>query len=513
MSLRNALCIGLVSGNFLGLFGVPLALHLIDISSAKSAEIVASSVAASSAGTLEPATAQATIMLPPVVNELLVDPVSPQTDAADEFIELFNPNGQPMDVTGYVLKTASTSYRLPMTVIPAGGYVSITSAVSHIALVNSGGSVTILDAAGVQINQIAWAQSVAGASWALFNDGWHWTGTTTSLAANTLKLVGTEAAATVQVAAVTPTLSAAPSSTPSPSPAATPALPQVDPAVESSGFGAVETAAVIVPPIITELLPDPVAPDSDAAAEFIELYNATDEPFNLNGYTLRTGKSLGDHYTFGTLILDAGQYYYLTSAVSQLGLANAGSSVAMFDPVGAQVGETISYDAAKPGQSWAFDGSVWGWSTTPTPGTVNLVTAPAVAIATATALKAAAATAAKKATTTKKAATAKAVTTPKAKAVKEAKVIKSAKPLVAGTSTGGGRWLLFVLVGLTIGYIIYEFRHDLRNYYYRAFRNPSLGGTVGQTAQGWGDDRAGERPGRRQDHVRAGSGPRAVIQW
>ena len=532
MSLRKALCIGLVSGNLIGLFAVPLALHIIDISTAKRATVATGSTTASSVTTIDAVTSQPAIMVPLVVNELLVDPVYPQTDAADEFIELFNPNGQPLVLTGYVLKVSNSSYTLPATTIPAGGFIAITSAVSHLSLVNTGGSITLSDAAGGQVIQIAWAQSVAGASWAHFNDGWHWTGTPTSAAANTLKLVGAEATAAVQVAAATPKPSAAPtitpvstpSAAPSPTPVSTPTpvatltpTPSPTPVatlVDAPAPGFVEAAAAVVPPIITELLPDPVAPDTDAAAEFIELYNSSDEPFNLNGYSLRTGKSLGNHYTFGTLILESGQYYYLTSAVSKLGLANAGSSVALFDPAGAQVDETISYDAAKPGQSWAFDGSVWGWSTTPTPGTINLVTSPAVAVPTATAVKAAAASSAKKATTTtKKVTAAKAAAIPKAKAVKAAKTVKLAKPLIAGTSTGGGRWLLFVLAGLTIGYIIYEFRHDLRNYYHTAIRDPRLGGTAGKAAPRRRDDRTGERLGRRQDDVRAGVGPRPVIQW
>jgi hypothetical protein len=50
--------------------------------------------------------AGATTYLPLEITEVLVDPVSPQTDASDEFIELHNPNTEPVQVNNYELKLA-----------------------------------------------------------------------------------------------------------------------------------------------------------------------------------------------------------------------------------------------------------------------------------------------------------------------------------------------------------------------------------------------------------------------
>ena len=520
MSLRNALCIGLVSGHIIGLFGVPLVVGAMRIAPVKTAAVTEVGVAEPIGLTLEPDIAQPTMLLPLAISELLVDPIAPQTDAADEYVELFNPNDQAMDITGYVLKTSSNNYKLPATTVEAGDYVVIKSAVSHLALVNTGGSVMLADALGGPIMSVAWAQSVAGASWAHFNDDWHWTGTTTPGALNNLKLVGAEAAAAAVLPSVTPALVPAGSVLPS----------NVIPA-NTPGLGGADAATAITPPIITELLPDPIAPATDADAEFIELYNPSGEPFNLSGYTLKTGKTFSDHYTFGALIIEPGQYFSLTSAVSHLGLTNAGSNVALFDSSGFQVGATVSYDAAKPGHSWALNGDTWAWSTTPTPGTINLITSPAapVTVAAMAAAKVAAAkkiaastnkTTATKASAAPKAKTAPKATAaskpksaPKAKADKAAKTSKTSKPLVAGASNGGGRWLLFVLVGLTIGYIIYEFRHDLQNFYHQFRSNPSFGGKTSQTPPRRGNDRVIERLGRRQNDLRPGAGARAVIQW
>src|SRR6185369_14851840 len=96
---------------------------------------------------------------------------------------------------------------------------------------------------------------------------------------------------------------------------------------------------------------------------------------------------------------------------------------------------------------------------------------------------------------TKTAATAKAAkpkATPKPKAAAKSPIA----PLVAGSTTAGGHWLLFILAALTIGYIIYEFRYDIRNYYYKLRGYP-----VGRPAPvpvvvGRGSDRADERPRR-----------------
>jgi hypothetical protein len=64
---------------------------------------------------------------------------------------------------------------------------------------------------------------------------------------------------------------------------------------------------------------------------------------------------------------------------------------------------------------------------------------------------------------------AKKVTTKKVAAKKS-----TTKPL-ADVMTPHESWLLFALAGLTMAYIIYEFRYDLRNYYYKLRRHAVTG--------------------------------------
>ena len=508
MSFRIVIATGLITGNLIGLGSLPfLAAHTHPLKSVDAVAVDGTTLPDDQTKPVPETTAEPLVPAPaPVaITEILVDPVTPQTDVADEFIELHNPNDTAIDVTGYKLATAHDSFVLPQTLMEPNGYVSLPASTTHIALTNTGGTLGLIGPDGQAVADKTWQAAVAGATWARFDDAWHWTGTPTPAAANELKLVGAEAAAASK-----------PSPTPTPS-----ARPVVPPAAASSsaggdaGRGSVAPTVDVPAPLITELMPDPVAPATDADNEFIELYNGASEPFNLQGYVLKTGKTFADHYAFGALILEPGQYYALTSKVSGLGLTNTGSSVALFDPSGGQVGDVVSYEDAKPGQSWVLQDGIWTWTTTPTPAAMNLLTVP---VSATTAAKAAStSTASKSSTSTANKVTAsKAVTTPKATKTPQASAApkaKAAKPLVAGTSTSNGHWLLFVLVGLTIAYIIYEFRHDLLGYYHDIRRNAGARRTVGPIGLGRGNNRATERPGRGQDNLRDRSHARPVIQW
>ena len=137
-----------------------------------------------------------------VINELLIDPASPQTDAKDEFIELYNPTAQMADLKGYVLKTGSNfhdSYALPDTIIMPNGYAVLYSSQTKLALTNTGGAVQLFDPAGNLIDQTdEYEQAVTGDSFSRFDSGWAWTTRLTPGAANVLE--SPEAAAAAKAA-------------------------------------------------------------------------------------------------------------------------------------------------------------------------------------------------------------------------------------------------------------------------------------------------------------------------
>lgn len=212
---------------------------------------------------------------------------------------------------------------------------------------------------------------------------------------------------------------------------------------------------------ITELFINPASPLSDAEDEFIELFNPNDQAVNLKGYQLKGGTNFNDSYTFGDVVLEPGAYLAVYSGESSIGLTNSGGAARLLDPSGNILDETAVYADAPDGLVWAKEGDAWQWSVQPTPSKVNSIISPPLATVTAKAkAKKSAIKASKpKATKTKKA------------TVKKPKVAKKKSSpnivQVAGAQLRPATWLIIGLVILTIGYAIYEFRHDIRNYYFR----------------------------------------------
>jgi hypothetical protein len=336
-------------------------------------------------------------------------------------------------------------------------------------LSSTDGRLELQDAAGTVLDGISWEVAPAGASLVRGGDEWPWSAKATPGLANELV-----------------------------------ALPS-----EVGGSGQGEPGARYPAVEITELLPDPAAPASDATDEFIELHNPNSYEISLAGYRLVVGAAGTDTFVFSDQTLAPGAYAAYTSAQTGLALSNSGSVVRLLDPVGQQVGEAVQYGAAPSGQAWARFAEGWRWTTTPAPALGNVLSVAALATKAAKA-KAAAKPKAKAAAGKVKAA--KATKTPKAKkAAVKTKSAANKKPLVSKVTSGP--WLIWLLIGLTICYCVYEFRYDLRSYYHRLRGYPNRGRAPRPDLEGWGDDRASQRPGRGQDGLRAGVGPQPRLQW
>lgn len=116
----------------------------------------------------------------PVVNELLPNPASPQTDADDEFIELYNPNDSDFDLSGFKLAFGSAKpkkYTFPEgTILKPKEFKAFTSGDTSISLSNTEAQVWLLDPNEKVIGQSdPYAKAKDGQAWALDNGKWLWT--------------------------------------------------------------------------------------------------------------------------------------------------------------------------------------------------------------------------------------------------------------------------------------------------------------------------------------------------
>lgn len=128
----------------------------------------------------------------PSVTELLPNPPGTGNDSTDEFIELYNPNSQPFDLSGFSLQAGTTSlhtFTFPAgTNLPARGFKAFYSATTGLSLSNSGGQVKLLDPLGNDIaNSAVYETAKDGIAWALAHSKWYWTTDATPGRANIVK--------------------------------------------------------------------------------------------------------------------------------------------------------------------------------------------------------------------------------------------------------------------------------------------------------------------------------------
>ncbi len=381
----------------------------------------------------------APVYLPIKISELLIDPVSPAADSRDEFVELQNTNSEPVNIGGYTLKTPSSQYHLPPQILGPGQFTMITSGSSTIGLTNDGGNLQLFDPAGTLVDESApWSKAIPGAAWAVFSDGWAWTNKLTPMYTNILEEIPNRSTSTTDISS--------------------PANENLDP-------------PAYLPLQISELYIDPVSPKTDDVNEFFELYNPNDEPVDAAGYIVKSGANLGNTAVLAHHIIGSHEYLAIYSQETHLPLSNSGSNIQLIDPAGRIMGASVSYGVAKPGQSWMLGpDNTWQWSTTPTPSAANILTIPAVEVKSATIPKTTTHGNTKIPKIAKPKVAKPKIATPKKAVGTKAKVAKtssSSTPVAAALHQNSGHTLILALLGLTICYVIYEFRYDIRHTYHR----------------------------------------------
>ena len=222
--------------------------------------------------------------------------------------------------------------------------------------------------------------------------------------------------------------------------------------------------------VITELLPDPASPKTDANDEFVEVFNPNKFTVNLKGYVIQTGTTYSYKYTIGDISLAAGSYAALMSSQTNLTLSNTSGRARLLDPVGGTVSESVAYGKAVTGSSWALFDNVWEWTSAVTPNAQNQLQASGAeqGIASVATLGKSKTTKQSGATTTKvsKTKTAKTTTPTAAKtAYKSPASDNKSLPISPLVLAGVGVPLL--------GYMLYEYRNDISNKIAQYKRNRS----------------------------------------
>lgn len=129
----------------------------------------------------------------PIINEILPNPASPQTDADDEFIELYNPNDSVFDLSGFKLAFGSTNpkkYTFPEgTLLQPKEFKAFTSGDTSISLSNTQAQIWLLDPNEQVIGQSEpYQKAKDGQAWAMNSGKWLWTLQPTPGAMNAIAL-------------------------------------------------------------------------------------------------------------------------------------------------------------------------------------------------------------------------------------------------------------------------------------------------------------------------------------
>lgn len=122
------------------------------------------------------------------ITELLPNPATPQTDEADEFIELHNSSDQVVSLKGLILQSGNNftyTYSFGDEVLQPDEYKAYMVTQTHLLLSNSGGRSRLLNASGMVLSQTdPYGSAQAGLAWALIDGAWQWTDHVTAHAAN-----------------------------------------------------------------------------------------------------------------------------------------------------------------------------------------------------------------------------------------------------------------------------------------------------------------------------------------
>lgn len=336
------------------------------------------------------------------LNEIFPNPEG--SDTEKEFIELINKGTIVVDLSGWQLADAKSSFLLDGEKIAAGGILALDRSTTALALNNSGGeTVTLKGPLSDVKDTVTYTSAPEAQSYHDISGTWSWTEDVSQGLPNVpFENTPPEAVMTVSktVVRVGETIEIDASDSSDADDDALTYEWQIgsqmfdDVAEEvvleeaglmditltvSDAYGDSDTAQETVEVVgydlsrdllISEVLPNPF--DSDDA-EWIEIYNGGSVAVDLYGWTL-TDKTTS--YLFDSEeILKAKSYLLIKRETSGIALNNTGEEIFLIDPE-EKIINGVELPKAIEGQSFARKAGTqnWAWTTTPTPGKENILT-------------------------------------------------------------------------------------------------------------------------------------------
>lgn len=127
-------------------------------------------------------------LVAPEITELFPNPADPETDDADEFFELYNPNDAVFNLSNYRVE-AGTSYSRGYTfsteTLQPKSYTVFKITETNLQLANSEGQARLLSPDGTTLSETpSYEDAPEGESWSIIKDSWQWTDNPTPGAIN-----------------------------------------------------------------------------------------------------------------------------------------------------------------------------------------------------------------------------------------------------------------------------------------------------------------------------------------
>jgi competence ComEA-like helix-hairpin-helix protein len=122
---------------------------------------------------------------------------------------------------------------------------------------------------------------------------------------------------------------------------------------------------------INEILPNPAG--SDTTDEWVELYNSNNTAVDLSSWQIQDISGTITTYTILKDTISANGFLFLKRPETKIMLNNDTDGISLLTP-DKKIIDSVNYTKAPLGQSYNKTTSSWGWSTTLTPGTTNIIT-------------------------------------------------------------------------------------------------------------------------------------------